>query len=328
MIDPFNGEGGVYAAFWINRFSTDQNFRLVIDMDGDLQRQMRIPSKGLRGGKLTVRRENGVYTFSCNDKPIYTTSIPELDGTAVRCGARHMITSAAHGVTASMSVDNWDFVGGVASAPETPTNPPRPELYSYRDDFSFENSLSNYLANAYVYPNATTATASLAYSITDAHAFLTGEGGFSDVTMRRADGAVIPPDQNFEFSADVHSLSEYVAGVWLSDVAVPYSEKNCAYVRFWIDSWRNGQLIRLQLSQGGKQVWIKDTPSKLAGGNLSVRRVSGGYTFSCNGETIYTMDISEISQSPLYFGTRTQITSAARGVTARMSIDNWDFKIL
>jgi hypothetical protein len=189
--------------------------------------------------------------------------------------------------------------------------------YTHTDDFA-SNTAASYQCYSLAYGGAS-ATATVGHDAGSQKAILAGVGGYADLVMKPTDAPAIQPDKDFSFSYDVSVLSEYTGMIYLGDLQ-GYS--NGTWLRFGLDTYGGVALVYVTVNGTARD--IQSSSTSVSGGTLKIVRTGNLYSFYLNGSQVWSGTIPELDGLTLTVGANARISSGSSGVTAEISVDNWN----
>ncbi|MCX6842776.1 MAG: PEGA domain-containing protein [candidate division WOR-3 bacterium] len=232
------------------------------------------------------------------------------------------ISAGTHTITLTQSGYD-DFVQGVSvvagqTATVTATlTPSGGSGYTHTDDFA-TNTTANYQSYSFPYGGGS-ATATIGYDPTSQKATLTGVGGYADLVMKPKDAPAIQPGKDFSFGYDVVVLDEFTGMIYLGDLQ---GFTNGTWLRFGLDTYGGAVLVYVIVNGTERDIHSEFTSA--TSGTLKVARTGSTYAFYLNGSQFWSGAIPELDGLTLNVGANARISSGSSGVTAEISVDNWN----
>ena len=192
-----------------------------------------------------------------------------------------------------------------------------PVGYTYTDDFS-SNTTASYRTHCLCF-GGSSATATIIHDPGTQKVHLRSEGGYADVVMEPSDAPVIQPGTDFSFSYDVSVLSEFIGMIYLGDLQ---GHNSGTWLRFGLDTYRDVVTACVIVNGTGRDVYSSSISA--TGGTIKATRTGSTYSFYLNGGQVWSGAIPELDGITLTVGAMAAISSGGSGLTAEISVDNWN----
>jgi len=248
-----------------------------------------------------------------------------LDGVSTGYTTNYTLANVDVGThTITLKLSGYDdFVQGVSVvAGQTATvtaslTPSGGGGYAHTDDFA-TNTTTSY--QSYVFPyGSSSAMATIGHNAGSQKATLSGVGGYADLVMKPTDAPAIQPGKDFSFSYDVAVLREFTGMIYLGDLK---GYASGTWLRFGLDTY--GGAVLVYVCVNGTYRDIHSEPTSATSGTLKLARAGSTYSFYLNGSQFWSGAITELDGLTLYVGANARISSGGSGVTAEVSVDNWN----